>query len=107
MDGRRLPGRCLLAGLPAQAFPHYSIREIAVVSELAAFLHAPAQRQGLRIECERAFPLALDVPATSIPEFRQEHVDITIGPLMRVAWLGQQYPSIEEGLEPIACRMAI
>lgn len=49
-------------GYQRKRFRHYPIREIAVATELAALLHAPAQRQGLRIECERTFPLVLDVP---------------------------------------------
>lgn len=110
-------------GYQRKRFRHYPIREIAVVTELAALLHARAQRQGLRIECERAFPLVLDVPAASIPDFRQKRVDIAIGlvtggathvlevkvpekidikalppwadDLHRLEWLKQQKPSIE------------
>lgn len=74
-------------GYQRKRFRHYPIREIAVVTELAALLHAPARRQGLRIECERAFPLVLDVPAASIPDFRQKRVDIAIGPAAGAAAL--------------------
>lgn len=110
-------------GYQRKRFRHYPIREIAVVTELAALLHAPAQRQGLRIECERAFPLVLDMPPGAMPAFRQKRVDIAIGPatgtathalevkvpgkidaqgmpswavdLHRLVWLKQQNPHIE------------
>jgi hypothetical protein len=67
-------------GYQRKRFRHYPIREIAVATELAALLHAPAQRQGLRIECERTFPLVLDVPPGSIPDDQQKRVDIAITP---------------------------
>lgn len=110
-------------GYQRKRFRHYPIREIAVVTELAALLHARAQRQGLRIECERTFPLVLDRAPDAMPDFRQKRVDIAIGPatggatlaievkvpgtidaqgmpswaedLHRLAWLKQQNPHIE------------
>lgn len=110
-------------GYQRKRFRHYPIREIAVVTELAALLHAPAKNQGLRIECERTFPLVLDVAPSTISVFRQRRVDIAIGritgaathavevkvlgrietrnssswaeDLHRLAWLKQQNPSIE------------
>lgn len=65
-------------GYQRKRFRHYPVREIAVVTELAALLHAPARGKGLRIECELTFPLVLDVPAKSIPDYRQKRVDIAI-----------------------------
>lgn len=66
-------------GYQRKRFRHCPIREIAVVTEWAVLLHTPAQRQGMRIECERTFPLVLDVPPESIPDYRQKRVDIAIG----------------------------
>lgn len=113
-------------GYQRKRFRHYPIREIAVVTELAALLHAPAQRQGMRIECERTFPLVLNLPPESIPDYRQKRVDIAIGEndsparyaievkvldkvvstassawvedLRRLSWLRQKGPSIETRL---------
>ena len=113
-------------GYQRKRFRHYPIREIAVVTELAALLHAPAHRQRLRIECERTFPLVLDREPSSIPDYRQKRVDIAIGPvsspatyalevkvpgkielkvlppwaedLHRLAWLKQQNPALETRL---------
>jgi len=110
-------------GYQRKRFRHYPIREIAVVTELAALLHAPAARQRLRIECERAFPLVLGAAPDAIPDYRQKRVDIAAGPasgsathvievkvpgkiechgtpscaedLHRLTWLKQQKPSVE------------
>ncbi len=66
-------------GYQRKRFRHYPIREIAVVTELAALLHVPAQRKKFRVECEKTFPMVLNVPAPSIPDYRQKRVDIAIG----------------------------
>jgi len=113
-------------GYQRKRFRHYPIREIAVVTELAALLHAPAHRQRLRIECERTFPCVLGCLSDTFPEYRQKRVDIAIGPvssavtyalevkvpgkidikvlppwaedLHRLAWLKQQNPALETRL---------
>ena len=113
-------------GYQRKRFRNYPIREIAVVTELTALLHAPAKSKALRNECERTFPLVLDREPSSIPDYRQKRVDIAIGPvssaaayalevkvpgkidikvlppwaedLHRLAWLKQQNPALETRL---------
>ena len=72
-------------GYQRKRFRHYPIREIAVVTELTALLHAPAHRQGLRIECERTFPCVLGCLPDTLPEYLQKCVDIAIGTVSRPA----------------------
>ena len=68
-------------GYQRKRFRHYPIREIAVVTELAALLHTSTQRRGWRIECETTFPKVLNLSnPDSISSDRQKRVDISIGP---------------------------
>lgn len=64
---------------------HCPIREIPVVTELAALLHASTRQQGLRIGCERTFSFVLDASPDTHDDYRRKRVDIPIGPAMGAA----------------------
>ena len=66
-------------GYQTRRFRHYPIREIAVVSELAALLHGLARSRSLYLECEKTFPEILDrLPARVDALYRQKRVDIAL-----------------------------
>lgn len=77
-------GRCqaiaVWLGYQRKRCRHYPMWDIPVMTELAALLRAPAQRQGLRIKCERTGPLVLDVSPDTISGYCQKRVDIDTGP---------------------------